>query len=128
MLVGLRDVRDYRIYSDAERKEVLGGSAFNIAAERVVIQRFGREHIQALAQQHKALKHQHFLPEAIDALMDWTAGQPWCVNRLMYEASQARAEQAVNDEDIRSAAEAIIRKRETHLDHLVEYMKNERVR
>ena len=79
MLVGLRDVRDYRIYSDAEKKEVLGGSTFNIAAERVVIQRFGREHIQALAQQHEALKGQHFLPEAIDVLMDWTAGQPWCV-------------------------------------------------
>lgn len=128
MLVGLRDVRDYRIYSAEEKKEILGGSAFNIAAEKIMIQRFGREHIKALADQHEANKGQRFLPEAVDALLDWTAGQPWCVNRIMYEASLDRDKADVCRMDINSAAEAIIRKRETHLDHLVEYLKKERVR
>ncbi len=39
-LIGVRDVRDYRIWSDGNKGIVLGGSAFNIKAESLVLSNF----------------------------------------------------------------------------------------
>ena len=39
-LIGVRDVRDYRIWSESEHNMVLGGSAFNIKAESLVLSKF----------------------------------------------------------------------------------------
>ncbi|RKZ35683.1 MAG: ATP-binding protein, partial [Gammaproteobacteria bacterium] len=34
-LIGLRDIRDYRIYSDASKRYIVGGSAFNIKEKSI---------------------------------------------------------------------------------------------
>ena len=43
-LIGLRDIRDYRIYSDRQKKYIVGGSAFNIKDKslRIADFSFGR--------------------------------------------------------------------------------------
>jgi len=128
MLVGVRDVRDYRIYSDEHKKEVLGGSAFNIKSESKRMARFSRDHISALVKQRESATGQRFNEKAIDALVDLTNGQPWCVNRLSYQAVIKNPRNVIDEEDIRAAAEDVILLRETHFDQLAAMLMNDRVR
>ena len=54
ILVSVRDVRDYRIFSAGQKAHVLGGSAFNISAESARLPRFSRAHVNALAKQYSS--------------------------------------------------------------------------
>ncbi len=62
-----------------------------------------------------------------------TRGQPWLVNALAYEACFRMAEgkertRAVTAELLRQAAENLILRRDTHLDQLVDKLREPRVR
>ena len=85
ILVGLRDVRDYKIYSDEQKKYVLGGSAFNIKSESKRMRRFTKEHIQALMNQFSRSTGDKFDVDVAEAVMFFSDGQPWIVNRLLHE-------------------------------------------
>ena len=52
VLCGVRDVRDYRVYSTAENRLVPGGSAFNIKSESLRLGDFSEQEIRALIAQH----------------------------------------------------------------------------
>ena len=47
-LIGVRDVRDYRIWSNKKTSMVLGGSAFNIKAESLVLSNFSLAQVRDL--------------------------------------------------------------------------------
>jgi hypothetical protein len=51
-LFGVRDVRDYRIWSDEEQAMIIGGSAFNIKAENLTLHDFSYEQFKNLYEQH----------------------------------------------------------------------------
>ena len=54
ILCGVRDVRDYRIYSSADKAFVTGGNALNIKAKSLRLGDFTEAEVRALLAQHTA--------------------------------------------------------------------------
>ena len=133
ILCGVRDVRDYRIHSTAENRLVLGGSAFNIKSESLRLGDFSEREIRALLAQHTAATGQAFTEEAHGLIGTRTAGQPWLVNALCYDAcfrhepGRDRA-RPITAHAIREAQERLILRRDTHIDDLAHKLREERVR
>jgi len=130
-LVGLRDVRDYRIWSPEQGSFVLGGSAFNIKAESLKLADFSREEVAALYQQHTKATGQIFTPEAIEYAFYLTQGQPWLVNALAYQAcfrDVTDRTQPITKEIVERSKETLILRRDTHIDVLADRLKEPRVR
>ena len=133
VLCGVRDVRDYRIHASSEREVITGGSAFNIKARSMRLGDFTRAEVEALLGQHTAETGQEFAPEAVGAVWEQTRGQPWLVNALALEmcfssgALRPRG-RPIARSDVFEAREALILRRETHLDQLADKLREPRVR
>ncbi len=130
-LFGVRDVRDYMIWSDQEQKTILGGSAFNIKSESLRLGAFTPEQVRGLYLQHTAETGQVFTDEAIEYVFYLTQGQPWLVNALAYQACFRDVEdcsQPITKAVIERAKEALIKRRDTHIDVLVARLDEDRVR
>ena len=133
ILCGVRDVRDYRIHSTAENRLVLGGSAFNIKSESLRLGDFPEREIRALLAQHTDATGQAFTEEAQGLIGTRTAGQPWLVNALCYDAcfrhkpGRDRA-RPITAAAILEAQERLILRRDTHIDDLAHKLREERVR
>eukprot|EP01102_Stenamoeba_stenopodia_P008820 TRINITY_DN2580_c0_g1_i1.p1 TRINITY_DN2580_c0_g1~~TRINITY_DN2580_c0_g1_i1.p1 ORF type:complete len:464 (-),score=55.77 TRINITY_DN2580_c0_g1_i1:81-1472(-) len=129
VLVGVRDVRDYRIYSEMNQKYHVGGSVFNVSAGTLLVRQFSREEVSALYQQCNSVE---FSSEAIDEVMNQTSGQPWLVNRIgawcVQNLARTDVVTAVNADHIQKASQAIILSRETHIESLASLMLEPRVR
>ena len=133
ILCGVRDVRDYRIYSSREGTHVKGGSAFNIKAESLRLGDFTEAELQALLAQHTAECGQRFEDGTTERIWEFTCGQPWLINALAYQACFRTEGGRDRSEPIRVAAidearEALILRRVTHLDQLANTLREERVR
>ena len=81
-LIGIRDIRDYRIYSETQKDFILGGSAFNIKEDSLIVDDFTPTEVKSLYQQHTDETGQVFTSDAIDTIYENTKGQPWLVNAL----------------------------------------------
>ncbi|MDR0895147.1 MAG: ATP-binding protein, partial [Prevotellaceae bacterium] len=132
VLCGVRDVRDYRIVL-SNQDIITGGSAFNIKAESLRLGNFSKEEIHALYLQHTQATGQVFDETCFPLVWEATEGQPWLVNALAYEVTQRMVEN--RDRTIRiipgmmyRAQENIIYRRETHIDILIDKLREERVR
>ena len=133
ILCGVRDVRDYRIHSIAEDRLVLGGSAFNIKSESLRLGDFSEPEVAALLAQHTAATGQAFSDEAQALIAARTAGQPWLVNALCYDACFRHEPgrdrtRPVTAAAILEAQERLIQRRDTHIDDLAYKLREERVR
>ena len=133
VLCGVRDVRDYRIHSSAEKEIVTGGSAFNIKARSFRLGDFSQVEVHALLTQHTEETGQAFTPEALDTMWVQTQGQPWLVNALADEACSGNEagrsrDRAITADDLFEAREQLIARRETHLDQLADKLQEDRVR
>ena len=130
-LVGVRDVRDYRIWSENTQQMVLGGSAFNIKAESLSLGDFSKQEVRDLYEQHTAETGQRFDSDALDYAFEVTQGQPWLVNALAYQAcfkDVTDRSKPITKEILKQAKETLIRRRDTHLDVLIERLQEPRVR
>lgn len=132
ILCGVRDVRDYRLHL-SNNEVITGGSAFNIKAESLRLGNFDRGQIERLYEMHTQETGQVFEPETFDQAWELTEGQPWLVNALAYEVTykmEANRDRSrpIAGAMIREAAERLIRRRETHLDQLIDKLKEPRVR
>jgi hypothetical protein len=131
-LVGLRNIKDYRwkVRPDSESRH--SSSPFNIVTKVFSIKNFTIEQIRELYGQHTQETGQIFEEEAIEYISEQTQGQPWLVNAIASEVIQelldwdygkpvtkALAEQAVHN---------IILRRDTHIDQLLEKLKEPRIR
>ena len=133
ILCGIRDVRDYRIHSAAEKTVITGGSAFNIRAESLRLGDFSREETEHLLAQHTQETGQIYEVGARDAIWELSCGQPWLVNALAYETCFRMKEGRDRARPIEAgvvyrAKENLILRRETHLDQLADKLQEERVR
>ncbi len=133
ILCGLRDVRDYQIYSAQERKNVSGASAFNIKAKSLRLGDFSQDEVRALLAQHTAQTGQEFAAGTAGRIWELTRGQPWLVNALAYQAcfddSGGRdRRRPIRPEAIDRAKETLILQRVTHLDQLADKLRENRVR
>ncbi len=132
VLCGVRDVRDYRIVL-SNQDIITGGSAFNIKAKSLRLGNFTPDEIRALYGQHTAETGQVFEEECFPLVWQATEGQPWLVNALANEVTYEMRENRdrtvhITAEMIYRAQERIIYRRDTHIDILIDKLKEPRVR
>ena len=133
ILCGVRDVRDYHIFSSEAQSYIQGGSAFNIKAESLRLGDFSENEVRDLLGQHTGDTGQAFTEDALAEFWALSRGQPWLVNALAYEAcfrnkaARDRA-QLITFDAVSEARERLILRRDTHLDQLMDKLREPRVR
>ena len=133
ILCGVRDVRDYRIYSSSQGTSVVGGSAFNIRAKSLRLGDFTQDEVRSLLGQHTAETGQEFEAGAMERIWELTVGQPWLVNALALEAcfedkAGRDRRRSIGADAVDRARETLVRNRVTHLDQLANQLREGRVR
>ncbi len=129
-LVGLRDVRDYKFKSGGSGR-LNTASPFNIKARSLTLSNFTADEVAALYRQHTTETGQVFTDEAVARAFELTQGQPYMVNALAkvsVEELQPDVAQPITRTEIEKAKDILIERQETHLDSLVERLREERVR
>ena len=131
-LVGMRNIRDYKAKVRPESESLGSASPFNVLTKAMTLRTFTDDEVAALYAQHTAETGQIFEPEAVRLACEYTCGQPYLVNALarwcVEEIHHDDYSQPVTAADMHAAKERIIRERGTHLDSLMERMKEPRVR
>ncbi len=132
ILCGVRDVRDYRIVT-SNQDIITGGSAFNIKTKSLRLGNFSREEIHELYMQHTQETGQVFDEGCFPLVWEATEGQPWLVNALALEVTWNMRENRnrsvkIIPEMIDRAIENIIYRRDTHIDILIDRLREPRVR
>jgi len=129
-LVGMRNIRDFR-YQYVEGKTLGSASPFNIVTKEMTLINFTKDEIDTLYQQHVEETKQPVEPDAIEKISYYTSGQPWLVNAIGWEITQEILKEdftvPITAELVKQAAENIIIKRQTHIDSLLERLKEPRV-
>jgi len=129
-LVGLRDVRDYKVAAGGTDR-LNTGSPFNIKVESLTMRGFTADEVAELYAQHTADTGQRFELDAVARAFELTRGQPWLVNALAYVITTKlvtdRA-RAVTAADVERARDVLIERQDTHLDSLAERLRDPRVR
>jgi len=130
-LVGLRPVKNYtkEITDECKLDYIV---PFNIVAETMMLKNFTKEEITLLYQQHTDDTGQLFENETIDYIFEQTQGHPWLVNAIAKEVIEeilkSDYSQPITAEMAKTAIQTILQRRDTHIDHLVERLKEKRVR
>ena len=131
-LVGMLDVRDYKAQIRPDGESLGQISPFNIIRKDMLIPNFTEADIQALYSQHTAETGQVFADGVLEDVWRLTRGQPWLVNAIGCECVEEihafRYAEPITVADVEAAKEAIIRRRDTHVDSLMERMREPRVR
>lgn len=133
-LVGMRDVRDYRIKVRVDSNSLGTASPFNIKDRSLTLRCFTAEEVSELLEQHTEETGQVFEDYAQAEIFHLTQGQPWLVNALAaqltteYDALVPDRTQPVRREHVLQAKEILIERRDTHLDSLVDKLRDERVK
>ena len=131
-LVGMLDVRDYKAQIRPDGSSLGEISPFNIIRKDMLIPNFTESDIADLYAQHTAATGQKFAEGVVADVWRLTRGQPWLVNAIgcecVEEIHRYRYGETITVEDVEAAKEAIIRRRDTHVDSLMERMREPRVR
>ena len=122
-LIGLRDVRDYKVASGGSDslQTLHSSSPFNIKVESLTLRSFTAEEVALLYAQHTADTGQLFTPEALARAFHLTQGQPWLVNALARQVVEVVVPDpavAVTARHVDEAREILIQRQDTHLDSL----------
>lgn len=130
-LIGVRNLKDYKLQSTNEKERGVLLSPFNIIANALVLKNFTREQVNQLYSQHTQEAGQKFTSEAIDYAYYLTQGQPWLVNALAYQAcfeDVLDRAKPISKEVIEHAKEQLIARRDTHFQSLIDRLREPRVR
>lgn len=130
-LIGLRDVRDYRLASQPEAPILGTASPFNVKVESLTLPNFTATDVADLFEQHTDDTGQVFTPQAKALAWELTRGQPWLVNALARQAVEVirpDPSQPVGTDEIQAAKEKLVQRRDTHLDSLIDRLREPRVR
>ena len=131
-LVGMLDVRDYKAQIRSDGESLGRISPFNIIRKDLLIPNFTESDISTLYAQHTAETGQVFADGVIENVWRLTRGQPWLVSAIACECVEeihgSRYSETITVEDVEAAKEAIIRRRDTHVDSLMERMREPRVK
>jgi type II secretory pathway predicted ATPase ExeA len=117
-LIGMRDVRDYKVASGGSDR-LQTASPFNIKVESLTMRSFYELEVAELYQQHTDDTGQVFTPESIKLVFDLTQGQPWLVNAIARQLTEVIAPDpavTITSVMVEEAKEIIIRRQDTHLD------------
>jgi type II secretory pathway predicted ATPase ExeA len=130
-LIGLRDVRDYRLQARPDAESLGTSSPFNVKVESVTLSSFTAAEVADLYDQHTAETGQMFTPESKTLAWELTRGQPWLVNALARQAVETVAPDSatpVTPAVIEAAKEILIQRRDTHFHRLIDRLRETRVR
>jgi hypothetical protein len=131
-LIGMRDIRDYlvQVRPDGESRGL--ASPFNIKKESMTLANFTLREIKTLYGKHTKATGQVFEQSAIKRAWAWSEGQPWLVNaladRVVSEILKKDPSAAITGDHMDQAAETLIRRRDNHLDSLLNRLKEARVK
>ncbi len=131
-LVGMRNIRDYKAKVRPDSDTLGSASPFNISARSLTLKNFSREEIATLYAQHTEATGQAFPSDVVDKVFEQTQGQPWLVNAIAKEIIE---DILINDlskpitvDKVEQAIQNIVLRRDTHIDSLLERLKEPRVR
>jgi hypothetical protein len=131
-LIGMRNIRDYKVKVRPDSDTRGLASPFNIVTESLTLKNFTLTEIAQLYQQHTDETGQVFEDKAIELVWEQTQGQPWLVNAIAREVTVKMLEsdytRTVTSAMVAEAIQTIILRRDTHIDNLHERLKEERVR
>ena len=131
-LVGMRNIRDYKATLREDSETLGSASPFNVVRRALTLGNFTREEVADLYQQHTADTGQPFTDAAIDRAFHWTDGQPWLINAIACEIVEEICKEdssiEITETMVDQATQAIIIRRDTHVDSVVERLKEPRVR
>jgi hypothetical protein len=131
-LVGMRNIRDYKARVREEGETLRSASPFNIVTKALTIRNFTAEEVAKLYHQHEDATGQAFSDDVVSRVFEQTGGQPWLVNavarEIVDEILEGDHEHLIETEYVDRAAQTIIRRRDTHIDSLMERLSEERVR
>ncbi|MBW7877500.1 MAG: ATP-binding protein [Candidatus Cloacimonetes bacterium] len=130
ILNGVRDLKDYRIYSREEDTWLTGGSCFNIKAKSVRLGNFTLEDVKELFSQHEAERGQKLASGLVETIYELTQGQPWLCNALGEQMcfELFPNESVLDEHHLHEAKEALILSRATHIDQLYYRLEDPRIR
>lgn len=130
-IVGMMDIRDMKAKVRPHTEALGSKSPFNIIAADFTLRNFNEDEVRTLYAQHTEATGQVFEPTALTAAMEWSGGQPWLVNALASECVDkihgGRYDEPITAADIEEAKETIIRRRDTHVDSLMDRLREPRV-
>ena len=130
-LVGMRNIRDYKSDLRNGRKTMGSYSPFNISKVSKTLRNFTLDEIAKLYAQHTQETGQVFSIDVTQKVYDYTQGQPWLVNAIACEIVEQILEFEVSRQiepaHVSLAAQTLIMRRDTHIDSLMERLKEKRV-
>jgi aromatic ring-cleaving dioxygenase len=131
-LVGLRDIREYRMKARADNPSLGSGSPFNVKAKSFFLSAFSLKDVKQLLDQHTADTGQRFSKAVLEKIYEFSGGQPWLTNALaneiVVEMLGEDYSKTIRPHMVEMAKERLIAARQTHLDSLVDKLKEDRVR
>lgn len=123
-LVGLRDIRDYKIRISSKSTRLGSSSPFNIKSKSLFMPGFSQPELYALLDQHTQETEQVFSSEVKQEIWHLTQGQPWLcnalANQIIDEILDNDTRQTICLKHVTQACEDLIQRRDTHLDSLVD--------
>jgi hypothetical protein len=132
VLVGMRNIRDYKSKLRDDKLTLGSTSPFNIISDSLTIHNFSFLEVEALYQQHTEATGQVFERAVTEKIFDQTDGQPWLVNAIAREIIQNILDndysKPITIELVEQAIQNIILRRDTHIDSLLDKLKEPRVR
>jgi hypothetical protein len=132
VLVGMRDIRDYKSKLRDDKLTLGSTSPFNVISESLTIRNFSLSEVEALYGQHTEATGQIFSQAVTTEIFDQTDGQPWLVNAIAREIIQKILRndytKEITNELVEQAIQNIILRRDTHIDSLLDKLKERRVR
>ena len=131
-LVGMRNIRDYKSKIRDTHQTLGSASPFNIITKALTIRNFSISDIETLYSKHTQSTGQVFERAAIDKIVEQTDGQPWLVNAIAREIIEEILgndyTKPITAELVEEAIQIIILRRDTHIDSLLDKLKDMRVR
>ncbi len=130
-LVGMRNVRDFKAKIREEQDTLGSASPFNIIAEALTIRNFTHQEVADLCDQHTQETGQVFPADVIESVFENTQGQPWLVNAIAHQIVEKTQTNELSTpialDHVDRAIQALIKRRDTHIDSLLERLKETRV-
>ncbi|MCX6276817.1 MAG: AAA-like domain-containing protein [Bacteroidetes bacterium] len=130
-LVGMRNVKDYKSKLRDNKQTLGSASPFNFITEALTVKNFSISEIEDLYAQHTQATGQVFDKQVIEKIFEQTEGQPWLVNAIAREVIQKILTndytQKITTELVEQAIQNIILRRDTHIDSLLDKLKEPRV-
>jgi len=132
VLVGLRDVREYKAKIRDGYVSLGTASPFNVKSESLLLKNFTRQEVVELLEQHTQETGQVFPTEVKEDISRLSGGQPWLTNALARQiVSKILLDdysKAITLDILKEAKRQLILRRDTHLDSLVDKLREDRVK